>query len=113
MMRTKSPSLIPTAAVPRTEAVHLAAPRWAVEMLRGSPARTIGDDGRLAISVATNPDFSLVSARVHGIDSLSPAQVEQTTTDAYSAIVGQLGAVPARHPVRFWNYIPVIHRPSG
>src|SRR4051812_46213609 len=112
-MRTKSPNLIPTPLRPETDEHELAAPHWATVMLDGAERRLVRDDGRLMLQVSHTPEFSLVTARVAAIDFLPPAQVEQATADAYAAIAGQLGQLPAKHPVRFWNYIPAIHQPSG
>jgi chorismate lyase / 3-hydroxybenzoate synthase len=75
--------------------------------------RTVNDASELKLTVAADKQFSVITARVRGLDSLAPAEVEQATADAYSAIAAQLDKLPARHPVRFWNYIPAIHRPSG
>jgi enamine deaminase RidA (YjgF/YER057c/UK114 family) len=63
--------------------------------------------------VTKSADVTLVSVRVFGLDQLPPEAVEAETAAAYSAIAEQLGSAAAAHPVRFWNYIPSIHLPSG
>jgi chorismate lyase/3-hydroxybenzoate synthase len=50
---------------------------------------------------------------VSGADHLSPEAFERVTAEAYAYIASELRDKPARHPVRFWNYIPGIHRPAG
>jgi chorismate lyase/3-hydroxybenzoate synthase len=88
-------------------------PRWATALFTAADRRPGTDDGRLAVAVAATPAASLVSARVRGVDGMSPVEVEQATADAYAAVADRLGGLPAGNPVRFWNYIPNIHRPSG
>ena len=60
-----------------------------------------------------SPAFTLVTVRMAGASSLDPHAFEACTRDAYTAIAARLRAAAARHPVRFWNYIPDIHRPCG
>jgi len=112
-MRTKSPNLIPTPTVDSVDGVALDAPRWARDLIGQTLRHRVRDDGRLTLDLAQIGDFALLTARVSGIDALPPAEVERAAADAYSAIAGQLGHLAASHPVRFWNYIPAIHRPSG
>src|SRR4051794_33530260 len=57
--------------------------------------------------------FKLVTVRKNGAASLDPNSFEVCTHDAYSQIAAELRDCATRHPVRFWNYIPDIHRPSG
>ena len=63
--------------------------------------------------VVESPAFTLVTVRKAGASSLDPQGFEACTRDAYTAIAARLRGAAARHPVRFWNYIPDIHRPCG
>jgi chorismate lyase/3-hydroxybenzoate synthase len=88
---------------PESEAARepsdLGIPLWALESTR--------------ISDGSEPAFSLVTVRKAGAASLDPKAFEACTREAYSSIAAQLRDRAARYPVRFWNYIPDIHRPCG
>src|SRR5690349_14094037 len=86
-----------TSAAERSD---LGVPRWATELLQQP-------DGQEAAA------FSLVTVRKAGAASLDPKAFEACTRDAYTSIATQLRDRVARYPVRFWNYIPDIHRPCG
>jgi hypothetical protein len=72
---------------------------WATKLLQAPGGREAG--------------YSLVTVRKAGAASLEPKAFEACTREAYSSIAAQLRDGAARHPVRFWNYIPDIHRPCG
>jgi hypothetical protein len=84
---------------PPPERSELGVPPWATELLQTSGGR--------------EAEFSLVTVRKAGAASLDPKAFEACTREAYSSIAAQLRDRVARHPVRFWNYIPDIHRPCG
>jgi enamine deaminase RidA (YjgF/YER057c/UK114 family) len=63
--------------------------------------------------LVTSPTFTLLSVRVPNAASLEPDAFERATREAYNVIATRLRDCPARHPVRFWNYLPDIHRPCG
>ena len=94
------------------QAPDLAAPRWVIDLLAQSGALSVRDTGAKR-QVTAGEDFTLVSVRVEDAAGLSPAEFERETAEAYSYIASELRDKPARHPVRFWNYIPGIHRPAG
>jgi enamine deaminase RidA (YjgF/YER057c/UK114 family) len=87
-------------------------PQWASELLirNGDPCARSGHDNTRVISSSA---FTLVSVRVPNAASLERADFELATRQAYNQIAERLSDCPARHPVRFWNYIPDIHRPCG
>jgi chorismate lyase/3-hydroxybenzoate synthase len=97
-------------AAPR--GADLGAPRWVLDLLAetgaGAPRHT--GPGR---QVTAGEAFTLVSVRIPGATHLAPAEFERLTAEAYAYIAAELRGQPARHPVRFWNYIPAIHRPCG
>jgi chorismate lyase/3-hydroxybenzoate synthase len=84
---------------PAPERSDLGVPPWVTELLRASGGGNAG--------------YSLVTVRKAGAAVLDPKAFEACTREAYSSIAAQLRDRAARHPVRFWNYIPDIHRPSG
>jgi hypothetical protein len=110
-MRTTAANLIPTP--PAAPAPDFSAPPWVLEALDGAPQRMVHECERRQVAVTNAPGYCLVSARVFDLDSLAPEAVEAETAAAYSAIAEQVDAAAASHPVRFWNYIPNIHRASG
>jgi hypothetical protein len=85
-----------TAARERSD---LGVPQWATDLLRPSGGREAA--------------FALVTVRKTGAASLDPKSFEACTREAYSSIAVQLRDRTARYPIRFWNYIPDIHRPCG
>jgi chorismate lyase/3-hydroxybenzoate synthase len=91
----------------------LGAPAWAFDLLgpaaRPSPAAA----GRFDVSAAESCDFGLVTVRAPGVADLGPAAFERCAAGVYATIAAELRSRAARHPVRFWNYIPDIHRPCG
>jgi chorismate lyase/3-hydroxybenzoate synthase len=91
----------------------LRAPAWAEALVAGGTGEPLSLDARLSVAVRSTADHALVSVRARNVDDLSPADVERATADAYTAIAERLSAQRAGHPVRFWNYIPDIHHPSG
>lgn len=91
----------------------LAAPAWAARWFADVPTRRNAGERELSISVAEVAGFSLVSTRSCGAATVSPEAFERISNDAYAAIARELAPLPARHPVRFWNHIPDIHRASG
>ena len=68
----------------------------------------------VALSAAVTPGAALVTARVPGISSLDHDGLRDATRAAYGSILRRMETLlPARHPVRFWNFIPGIHEPVG
>lgn len=110
-MRTTAANLIPTPVV--AAATDFSAPPWVLEGMGGAAQRVVHACDRRRIAVSNSPGYCLVSARVFDLDSLPTDAVESETAAAYSAIAGQFDGAAASHPVRFWNYIPNIHRASG
>ena len=103
----------PADAAPVGHSSDWPAPKWATDLFAAADRRPVADHGPLTVSVSATDRASLVSVRICGADAMSPAEVERATSDAYTAIAGELSALPASHPVRFWNYLPDIHRRSG
>src|SRR5881392_893471 len=56
---------------------------------------------------------ALVTARVADADALDGAALREATRAVYGGILQCVESLRARHPVRFWNFIPGIHGPVG
>ena len=109
---TTRPATLVSAARPAVPAWDLSAPAWANRLVAEASV-DVAVAGGLGIEVRATAEASLVTVRVPNAAGLSPADFEQATADAYTAIAGRLAGLPANHPVRFWNYIPGIHQPCG
>jgi chorismate lyase/3-hydroxybenzoate synthase len=83
-----------------------------VDLLAQSGAAPVRDAGANR-QVTAGEWFTLVSVRIVDAAQLTPDEFERVTAEAYTYIASALRDKPARHPVRFWNYIPGIHRPAG
>jgi hypothetical protein len=57
--------------------------------------------------------LSLASARIVDADALEPQALEDRVAAAYRSLAAALKTSATPHPVRIWNYVPHIHRPSG
>jgi chorismate lyase/3-hydroxybenzoate synthase len=90
----------------------LGVPPWVSELLARSGARLV-ETGSPALFVRESSHFTLVTVRKTAAASLDPAEFEAATRDAYTSIAKQLAGRAAKNPVRFWNYIPEIHKPCG
>lgn len=91
----------------------LGVPPWVNDLLARSGATVAGQTDSPALLVRASDNFTLVTVRKAGAASLDPAAFEAATRDAYASIAKQFAGRAARNPVRFWNYIPEIHRPCG
>ena len=87
-----------------------ALPPWVYQVL-GSCAvsRHPVDGSGMSIQVADANDLALVSVVVPDALSLPSLEFQRRATEAYAAVARSLDRVSARHPVRFWNFIPGIH----
>jgi enamine deaminase RidA (YjgF/YER057c/UK114 family) len=87
-------------------------PTWVETLLGPDPAVTRTADGELAVEVRTGQHFTHVAVDVPRADTLAPGVLHDLVRDAYLAVAATLNA-QQRHPVRFWNFVPRIHTPSG
>lgn len=87
-------------------------PQWTSDLLARNGGAVSQADGEHFHQIAS-ADFTLLSVRRPGAASLDPAAFEHATRDAYTTIATRLSECRARYPVRFWNYIPDIHRPCA
>ncbi len=87
-----------------------ALPPWVYEQLGAyAVSRHPVDANGMSIQVADAKDLALVSVVVPDVLSLQSLKFQRRVTEAYAAVARTLDRVNARHPVRFWNFIPDIH----
>jgi chorismate lyase/3-hydroxybenzoate synthase len=86
-------------------------PAWVASLL-GPSTRVIRGSTDVAIEVTTGEHFTHVSVTIPRADALSPDALHAHVRDAYLEIAATLNA-QQRHPLRFWNFVPRIHTPSG
>ena len=87
-------------------------PCWVDVLVGPSPAvtRTEALDGQ--IEVRTGTAFTHVAITIPEAHALPPDRLQEHVRDAYLSVAATLNA-QQRHPVRFWNFVPYIHTPSG
>jgi chorismate lyase/3-hydroxybenzoate synthase len=89
-------------------------PRWVADLIastRGEARAAAPDEP--GVTVQASAAFTLVTVRRPGATDLAPAEFEACTRSAYATIARRLRDAAAPHAVRFWNYIPDIHRQCG
>lgn len=69
-------------------------------------------DTPTALSRVDGEHFTLITARILNAVELAPAQIETRTFEAYVAIANELANARFKHPVRFWNHVPLINDPA-
>jgi chorismate lyase / 3-hydroxybenzoate synthase len=67
----------------------------------------------LSVRTDQNGAFSLVSVRVSGAHRLKADLFRTATVEAYQYVFDTLHQMRAGQPVRFWNFLPEIHRSLG
>jgi hypothetical protein len=87
-------------------------PTWVEALLGPTPtvSRTDIEDGTL--DVRTGTSFTHVAVTIPKADGLAPDVLHARVRNAYLSVAATLNA-QQRHPVRFWNFVPRIHTPSG
>lgn len=104
-------ALVPLAPLP---------PDWLAELLGPVTTSSAGDAGPHAgaslegmdVVVKTGQFYTHVAVTIPGADTLSPEVLHERVRDGYLAVASALNA-QQRHPLRFWNFVPHIHAPSG
>ncbi len=87
-------------------------PAWVDSLLGPSPRASQADTPDGSVEVRTGADFTHVAIVIPQAHRLSPDTLHVRVRDAYLAVAAALNA-QQRHPVRFWNFVPHIHSPSG
>lgn len=96
-------SLAPLAPVP---------PSWVAALLGSAPEISRADTDTSSVGILTGDEYTLVSILVPDAHALPPDTLHERVRDAYLSVAATLNA-QQRHPVRFWNFVPHIHTPSG
>jgi chorismate lyase / 3-hydroxybenzoate synthase len=89
----------------------LSVPAWVIRRLDGATTVRPAQIDRLGVECCYNDSLALVTVRCREAGELPPEEFRQQVVAAYDAIARKLAALPAPHPVRFWNHIPSIHAP--
>lgn len=108
--RALQPVLVPL--IHRSDALPLQPPPWVMAKFASTcfEAQTAAD---LLVRAAGGGDGSLVSVCVENAGDLTGDTFRRATIDAYTALLDRVELMHARHPVRFWNFLPSIHRNMG
>jgi len=85
-------------------------PRWVAGLLGQAEIELHSHDDSLLIDAA---DVSLAMARVEDALTLDGVGLQSRVVRAYQSIAARLVPIEARHPVRFWNFIPQLNQPMG
>lgn len=112
--------LIPTPARPEADMVPgrggpvAQPPDWVRSLFREqSAAASPPAPAGFAARVLESESITFVEVRVVGAIDMDDGAFERAAHDAYALVSRALSDRPARHPVRFWNYLPDIHRPAA
>ena len=96
-------TLVPLAPVP---------PQWVDALLGPAPVSSRTETAHGTVVVRTGLEYTHVSVTIPLADALPPDTLHSHVRDAYLSVATTLNA-QQRHPVRFWNFVPHIHTPSG
>ncbi len=92
--------------------LSIATPPWVDDLIGSSPDRSATRAPEMTTEVRTGAHFTHVAVTIPRADTLPPATLQDLVRDAYLSVAATLNA-QQRHPVRFWNFVPRIHTPSG
>lgn len=87
-------------------------PCWVDTLVDRSAAITRTDALDGTIEVRTGGAFTHVAITIPNAHALAPDRLHDHVRDAYLSVAATLNA-QQRHPVRFWNFVPYVHTPSG
>jgi chorismate lyase/3-hydroxybenzoate synthase len=88
------------------EACRARLPGWA-GALTGTTAADIVFGESTPVAISRGADYALLAAAIPGARHLGDDALEAAAADVYASLLRVAGA-DARHPVRFWNFIPGI-----
>ena len=87
-------------------------PLWVIDLLKPAVEMEYAPaNDALSLNSFDSSEASLIRARVSAATDLPPQEFQAATQAAYTAIAAELSRRADKYPVRFWNYIPDIHRP--
>ncbi|HEX4793120.1 MAG TPA: hypothetical protein VH370_04975 [Humisphaera sp.] len=89
-------------------------PNWVRKLLKEGGARAVEKNLPGSVTgLESSRSLSLASACICDVDALEPQSVEEKVAEAYRSLAAALKTTATPHPVRIWNYVPHIHRPTG
>ncbi len=87
-------------------------PTWVETLIGPAPVVTRSGSADMAVEVRTGAHFTHVAIDMPRAHGFTPEQLHEHVRDAYLTVAATLNA-QQRHPLRFWNFVPHIHSPSG
>lgn len=87
-------------------------PAWVATLVEPAHLSPLGAHEALTGSVATGEHFTHVQVVVSQADGMSADALAARVREAYLLVADALTR-ERRHPIRFWNFVPHIHTPSG
>lgn len=102
----------PTPAEPALPALTPDPPAWLSSLVEPARLETTLPEAGMSARISSGEHFTHVHVEVAEADSLAPDVLADKVRRAYMVVAETLTA-QRRHPVRFWNFVPHIHAPSG
>lgn len=87
-------------------------PQWVEELADWGPVTTSTEQG-IDIECAHGGAKGLACVRLAGARDMEAGRLEADAARAYEIILRRLEDMQTPYPVRFWNFIPDIHRDAG
>jgi chorismate lyase/3-hydroxybenzoate synthase len=87
-------------------------PAWVATLVGPARLSQVGSATGVTATVASGEHFTHVHVVVPQADSMSPDDLAARVREAYLLVADTLTR-ERRHPLRFWNFVPRIHTPSG
>jgi len=87
-------------------------PAWLSSLVEPARLETPMPEPGVAVRINTGDHFTHIHVEVAEAHSLAPDALADHVKRAYLFVADTLRA-QKRHPVRFWNFVPHIHTPSG
>ena len=97
----------------RPAGIGLTLPAWVADFVGCKRPKLIARRASHSLEVRPGEHRALITAIVPGAARLEALDLQRRTLEAYLDIGEALSELPARHPVRFWNFVPEIHAPAG
>jgi chorismate lyase/3-hydroxybenzoate synthase len=107
--RAKARALPPSPA----QVTALPLPPWVEAGMGEEARRVLSRTKQRTIEVCQSAGRSLVSIRVQDAAACTPEALQRHTHEAYRTAADILRDLPARHPIRFWNFMPDISGRAG
>lgn len=87
-------------------------PAWVEQLLGKDALTTVSSPGQgLHVELTETAGLCHVQVTLPGAVDLKPDDFEHRVSEVYAEIRARLEGRSARHPLRFWNFVPGIHRP--